>query len=554
VDISNLPVQARIVPQENGKLGRWLRWLDNTVRRLLDVVGALLGLILLAPFFILIALRIKRDSPGPIFYWGPRVGKYGRPFNILKFRTMYERPESYNGPKITAQADNRITPIGHWLRDTKLNELPQLWNVLKGDMSFVGPRPEDPDLVKSWPREARRELLAVRPGITSPASVLYRSEEQLLSADRLLDDYLRVVLPSKLRLDLLYVRHRTLLSDLDVLFWTALALLPQLKRKRIPEHSLFWGPLARLITRHFSWFAVDFSVSLVSIIAAGLLWRSARPLDLGLELATLAALLTAIVFSSVNALFGLHRVYWSKAPAGAIFELAISTALATIVMEGLNQLWPPLSPLLDGLLIVAGLLAFTGFVFARYRARILTGIATRWITLRGQTLMGERVLIVGAGEVGCFAAWLIRNSDLTQAFSIIGMVDDAPQKQGVRVNGLHVLGNAADIPEIVHQHDVGLVLYAIANIDPEEQQQILDLCHQTSAHLVLVTDILQTIRTYFQPTKAAPPVSTTKPNGQWLGQLTRLDELVRCQDWEQARAEIQQMRQAITSDSPIPTQ
>jgi lipopolysaccharide/colanic/teichoic acid biosynthesis glycosyltransferase len=94
VDISNLPVQARIVPQENGKLGRWLRWLDNTVRRLLDVVGALLGLILLAPFFILIALRIKRDSPGPIFYWGPRVGKYGRPFNILKFRTMYERPES----------------------------------------------------------------------------------------------------------------------------------------------------------------------------------------------------------------------------------------------------------------------------------------------------------------------------------------------------------------------------------------------------------------------------------------------------------------------------
>jgi hypothetical protein len=98
------------------------------------------------------------------------------------------------------------------------------------------------------------------------------------------------------------------------------------------------------------------------------------------------------------------------------------------------------------------------------------------------------------------------------------------------------------------------VLYAIANIDPEEQQQILDLCHQTSAHLVLVTDILQTIRTYFQPTKAAPPVSTTKPNGQWLGQLTRLDELVRCQDWEQARAEIQQMRQAITSDSPIPTQ
>lgn len=554
MDISNLPVQARIVPQKSGKLGRWRQKLDSIVRRLLDIAGALLGLLLLSPLFILIALRIRRDSPGPVFYWGPRVGKDGRLFNILKFRTMFERPESYNGPKITAQADDRITPIGHWLRDTKLNELPQLWNVLKGDMSLVGPRPEDPNFVKSWPEEARRELLAVRPGITSPASVLYRGEEQLLSADRLLDDYLRVILPSKLRLDLLYVRHRTLLSDLDVLFWTALALLPQLKRKHIPEHSLFWGPLARLVTRHFSWFAVDFSVALVSVTVAGLLWRGARPLDLGLELALIVALLIAIVFSTVNALFGLHRVYWSKAPAGALFELAVSTALATLIMEGLNQLWPAVSPLPDGLLIVAGLLAFIGFVFTRYRVRILTGIATRWILFRGQAVIGERVLIVGAGDAGCFAAWLLRNSDLAQAFSIIGMVDDAPQKQGVRINGLRVLGNAADIPEIVRKHDIGLVLYAIANIDQEEQQQILDLCHQTPAHLVLVTDILRTIRTYFLPAKASKPLSTPKPNGQWLGQLTRLDELVRCQDWEQARVEIQQMRQAITSESPIPTQ
>jgi lipopolysaccharide/colanic/teichoic acid biosynthesis glycosyltransferase len=189
--------------------------MDSAVRRLLDIFGALSGLLLLWPLFVLIALRVKRDSPGPIFFWGPRMGKDGRPFRILKFRTMYERPESYYGPKITAQADDRITPIGHWLRDTKLNELPQLWNVLIGEMSLVGPRPEDPDLVQSWPKEVRRELLNVRPGITSPASVLYRDEEQLLNAGRLLDDYLRVILPSKLRLDLLYVRHRTLLSDLD---------------------------------------------------------------------------------------------------------------------------------------------------------------------------------------------------------------------------------------------------------------------------------------------------------------------------------------------------
>jgi FlaA1/EpsC-like NDP-sugar epimerase len=201
-----------------------------------------------------------------------------------------------------------------------------------------------------------------------------------------------------------------------------------------------------------------------------------------------------------------------------------------------------------GLLIVAGLLAFIGFVFARYRVRILTGIATRWIMSRGEIVTGERVLIVGAGAAGCFAAWLLLNCDLAQAFSFIGMVEDAPQKKGVRINGMRVLGNAADIPEIVHKHDVGLVLYAITNIDQEEQQEILDLCHQTSAHLVLVTDILQTIRTYFQPSQVSKPSSTTKPNGKWLGQLTRLEELVRCRDWEQAHAEIQHMRQALSSD------
>ncbi|MFZ0548011.1 MAG: sugar transferase [Candidatus Promineifilaceae bacterium] len=548
MNVSDLPVQARIVPQNYSHLGRSGRRLDNAVRRLLDIIGAGLGLLLLMPLFLFIAWRIKRDSDGPSLYWGTRMGKNGRRFRILKFRTMYERPESYNGPKITAQTDNRITPIGHWLRDTKLNELPQLWNVLIGEMSLVGPRPEDPDLVQSWPKEVRQELLSVRPGITSPASILYRDEEQLLNAGGLLDDYLHVILPSKLRLDLLYVRHRTLLSDLDVLFWTALALLPQLKHKRIPEHSLFWGPLSRLVTSHFSWFVIDYTVSLSAIIVAGLLWRSARPLDLGPQLAILAAFLVAIVFSSVNALFGLHRVYWSKAPAGALFDLAISTGVATMVMELVNLIWRPAPPLPLSLLPIAAILAFTGFVFARFRARILTGIASRWLTLRGHTGMGERVLIVGAGDVGSFAAWLLRNSDFAQAFNIVGMVDDAPQKQGVRINGLRVLGNAADIPDIVHKRDVGLLLYAIANIDEDEQGQILDLCRSTPAHLVLVPDILQTIRTFFEPsmTSNSPLPLSTFDTGQWLGRLARLDDLVDGQDWEQARAEIRQMRQALS--------
>ena len=116
-------------------------WWGNIAKRLFDIIVSALGLILLSPVFCLLSFLIKHESPGPAFYRGPRLGKDGKPFGILKFRTMYECAESYLGPRITARDDGRVTPIGHWLRETKLNELPQLWNVLAGEMSIVGPRP-----------------------------------------------------------------------------------------------------------------------------------------------------------------------------------------------------------------------------------------------------------------------------------------------------------------------------------------------------------------------------------------------------------------------------
>src|SRR5919198_1449881 len=157
------------------------RAFGRIIKRLFDIVFSALGLLLLLPFFIYIARLVRGDSNGPAFYWGSRVGLGGKPFRMLKFRTMYESGESYDGPRVTCKQDTRITPIGHWLRDSKINELPQLWNVLRGDMSFVGPRPEDPEIVKTWPEEAHKEILTVQPGITSPASILYHDEETLIS-------------------------------------------------------------------------------------------------------------------------------------------------------------------------------------------------------------------------------------------------------------------------------------------------------------------------------------------------------------------------------------
>ena len=243
------------------------------------------------------------------------MGKNGKLFQILKFRTMYERPESYTGAQVTARDDNRITPFGHWLRDTKLNELPQLWNVLTGEMSLVGPRPEDPKIIADWPANARREILSVSPGITSPASVLYRDEESLLTAENVMGTYFKNILPDKLRLDRLYVRNHSFISDLDILFWTIAILILRMTSNRIPESLLFAGPISRLMRRHISWFVVDLTVSLISVSIAGLAWRGVRPINRGLEPLAILALVLAILFSSVNLSIGLDRIVWSRASA-----------------------------------------------------------------------------------------------------------------------------------------------------------------------------------------------------------------------------------------------
>jgi lipopolysaccharide/colanic/teichoic acid biosynthesis glycosyltransferase len=207
----------------------------DLTKRAFDICMAAFGLVVLSPFFLYVTIRLKREGAGPILYRGKRAGKDGKVFEILKFRTMHETPESYQGARITAHDDDRITSLGRFLRETKLNELPQIWNVLKGEMSVVGPRPEDPEFVAGWPAHLRSEILSVRPGITSPASVTYHDEEKQLNSSNLMDEYLGNIVPDKLRMDSLYVRHHTLLTDIDTIFWTVVILFPQLGRNKVSE-------------------------------------------------------------------------------------------------------------------------------------------------------------------------------------------------------------------------------------------------------------------------------------------------------------------------------
>ncbi len=477
------------------------------IKRSFDLIASTIGLFLLSPLFFLVAWRIKHDSPGPVFYRGARFGLGGKAFRILKFRTMYENRESQNGLRITAQDDPRVTPFGKFLRDTKLNELPQLWNVLKGEMSLVGPRPEDPEVAISWPIEMLQEVLSVRPGITSPASVLYRDEENMLAGSRVMDTYLGEILPSKLRLDQLYVHHHTFWGDLDVIFWTLLILFPKIGKYNPPEESLFLGPLARLMNRHVSWFLADALVTFIAMGLTGLFFRTIAPLNVGWGPAFALALGFALLFSLTNYFLGVNQVVWSKAPGTDAIDLVPGALLSTFIALLVNYLWPAGlmgiastgaktpwgtdSLLPTSMLLMSAGLAFIGFVLIRYRTRLITGLATRWLALRGNaTSTLERVLIIGGGETGQFATWMLKNNQkYSETLQIAGYVDDDLFIQGVRIHGLNVLGRRSDIPQLVAEHDIGILIFAIHNISTSERQEVLDICTSTPAQVVLFPDI-----------------------------------------------------------------
>ena len=193
------------------------------LKRVFDIVIAAIALLLLAPLLLAIALLVKLDSPGPVFFRQERVGRFGRLFRMHKFRTMHADGD---GLPLTVGEDPRITRRGAWLRRTRIDELPQLIDVLRGTMSLVGPRPEVPRYVAHYPPGLRERALAVRPGLTDPASLEFIDEAELLA--RAADperEYIEVILPAKVQRAAEYAERATLASDLVVIVRTLRVLL-----------------------------------------------------------------------------------------------------------------------------------------------------------------------------------------------------------------------------------------------------------------------------------------------------------------------------------------
>jgi lipopolysaccharide/colanic/teichoic acid biosynthesis glycosyltransferase len=188
-------------------------------KRTLDLVGAGAGVVLLSPLFLLVALLIKANDGGSVFFRQERVGYRGRPFSIWKFRTMFPGAELHGLP-LTVGRDVRVTRVGAWLRRLKLDELPQLFNVLAGEMTLVGPRPEVPRYVASYGLEQQRVLELV-PGVTDEASIRYRDESAMLAtAEDPEQMYVDEIIPQKIRLNLAYAARATVWTDLRVILAT----------------------------------------------------------------------------------------------------------------------------------------------------------------------------------------------------------------------------------------------------------------------------------------------------------------------------------------------
>ena len=218
-----LPIELEVSTKNNREVLIINNKLWFALKRFFDFILALVGIILLFPLIVTIAVLVFITSPGPIFYRSKRVGTGGRVFKMIKFRSMVVDADQI-GALVTAGNDPRITTVGKYLRKFKWDELPSLWNVVKGDMSFVGPRPENPESVKLY-NEVQKRILNIKPGITSLATIKYRSEEEILAEADDLDEAYYKIMQDKLEIDLEYLDNRSFFKDIKIIFQTLVEIL-----------------------------------------------------------------------------------------------------------------------------------------------------------------------------------------------------------------------------------------------------------------------------------------------------------------------------------------
>lgn len=418
------------------------------LKRTYDVFFAVVGLVLLAPLGIILAAIIKLSDRGPIIYRQRRIGQHGKPFDILKFRTMMVDADK-QGPSVTKDQDPRITRIGRILRKAKLDELPQLGNVLNGSMSFVGPRPEVPRYVDRYTPE-QRQILDYKPGITDLATLVFRNEESLLrNADNVEEFYVQHCIPRKFRLNLRYAKSANLLEDTLIVietlcpYWFGIAcgyILALAISLWLSYHLRFdfLVPETEWVNLHKMWFAI------IPLQMAFLVWRKQ--------------------FGGLLSYFDvpeMKQLAYGLSLAGAV-QLSVWYISDGDLMPGRS------------IILINSLLAFVMLVGIRTLLRNLRQILASRIKDPGDTPGTLRVGIVGAGELG---AWLARqfNARSNDLRRVEVFFDDDADKWHQRLCDVPVIGMPECILDGSWAGKLDEVILAIPGASPERVKQILDI-------------------------------------------------------------------------------
>ena len=431
------------------------------MKRCIDLVLACIGLILVLPFFPLIGLLIKLDSWGPVLYRCDRIGKDGKPFKMYKFRTMLETPLSV-GASVCPKDDPRVTPFGHILRRTKINELPQLLNILKGEMTFVGPRPEAPDLAALYPAYAKA-IFTVTPGLVGPNQILGRNEEEWYPPD--VDPqqyYVKEMLPKRLPLDLEYVQHPSLSKDLHYLM---------LGFRETICKAISWK-LVLQNTSQLYLLGADVLLSLISFGLAhllrfdGMVAAQASSSLLYLSLLMLLMRLPCFVY------FGLYRTLIRYISYTDIWNVLKAISTSSVLFIGLTFLLD-FRTLPRSVLFIDGLCLFVCMTAVRLGLRLFRGRQNRSHTAEEKK---RRVFIFGAGDAGALVFRCLQASQ--EPYEVIGFLDDDPAKRYKTLYGCKVLGNRFNLEALVKLYQVHEVLLAVPSAPAREIGAIIQACQK----------------------------------------------------------------------------
>lgn len=443
-------------------------------KRVYDVIIALFGLLVTWPLWPFLALLIKLDSPGPVLFRQTRVGKGLRRFSIYKFRTMVHDAAA-QGTALAIEEDARVTRVGRFLRKTKLDELPQLFNVLKGDMSMVGPRPEVPRYVELF-RAEFSEILRVRPGLTDLASLKYIDEATILQrAGHPESEYCRTILPEKIRLAKLYVHHASLLLDLAIIAQTCLRLfkiplvvceLPGL----YPVPSAGTYSYGQRVKKHLmEWrrpIIVVLDISLIVVANYAAFWLRFDGIIPEVEQGRVAQTLPWLVAIRIAAfsLFRLNQGLWRYVSIWDLQNIVTGVISSTLLFYGLIR-WGFAMPeyprsvfIIDSILLI-GLVAGVRLPFRLLREQVIYRYKTK-------------VLIVGAGDTGERIVREMRTRS-SYRYQPIGFVDDDASLLNQRIHGVKVLGTLKEISKIIAEKRPEEVVVAIPGATPSLLRQII---------------------------------------------------------------------------------